>query len=139
MVTSYRILLVEDDPDRITLTRHALKDHDLDVGVDVTRTSGGALEALRSRGKSEVPDLVLLDLKLEGSSGFDVLRGLREDLGLTEIPVVVLTSSRERDDRETSYRLGANSYVTKPVDYEEFRQCLCRIATYWLTVNDRPA
>lgn len=133
----HRILLVEDDDDRITLTRHALGDLEMDVRVDVARTCEAALEKLHGE-PVDPPDLVLLDLKLEGSSGFDVLERVRGNPQTRALPVVVLTSSREDADCQASYELGANSYVCKPVDFEDFREQLHRIGTYWLSVNEVP-
>jgi two-component system response regulator len=136
------ILLVEDNPDDIELTLHALKDNSIANEVIVARDGSEAVEMLfggdKSKAKDERlrPSIVLLDLKLPGLSGFDVLRRIREEQSTMFIPVVILTSSKEQLDLMNGYKLGANSYVRKPVDFEEFLTVVQQLGSYWLTVNE---
>jgi two-component system response regulator len=136
------ILLVEDNPDDIELTLHALKENNISNDVVVARDGIEALEFLFG-GKTknhEVhglrPSLVLLDLKLPGLNGFDILKRIRDDESTKLIPVVILTSSKEHLDLLNGYRLGANSYVRKPVDFEQFLTTVQQLGTYWLTLNE---
>lgn len=131
-------MLVEDDPDRVQLTQRALEEHELDIEVEVATTGEEALQRLAQEDDPLDLDLVLLDLKLEGTSGFDVLDGIRSNPVTRRLPVVVLTSSLEAEDRRTSYDLGANSFVTKPVDFHTFRSQIQKVSTYWLTIDEGP-
>lgn len=131
------ILLVEDDPDRVTLTLRAFEEHPLDVDVEVARDADEALERLQS-DRTRVPGLILLDLKLPESSGFEVLEAIRERPETRFVPVVVLTSSLEEADRRESYERGANSFVSRPVSFEQLRRELQEIGTYWLEINQTP-
>jgi CheY-like chemotaxis protein len=133
-VTRARVLLVEDDADRVVLTRRALSDADVELDVDVAESGEQAIEQLAD---GPPPDLALLDLQLPGVDGFGVLDRLDEDR-LTKIPVVVLTSSDETEDLMRSYELGANGFVTKPVDFDEFREAVGHIARFWLEINTPP-
>jgi two-component system response regulator len=136
-MTERRVLLVEDDPDRVMLTKRALSEAPSTCSVEVVDTGEAAIERL-SEDEGPMPDLVLLDLKLPGADGFDVLEHVEEDDRTPEVPIVVLTSSSETEDMLHSYRLGANGYVTKPVDFEEFREAVRHIARFWLEINTPP-
>jgi len=134
---TFRLLLVEDNPDEAELCRRAL----LGAGFrgSILSASDG-VEALRLVGDlaPEWPDVILLDLKLPRLDGLDVLRQLKGHPDQRLIPVVVMSSSEEQRDRESSYRLGANSYVVKPVDPEEFARVVGQVAHYWSSINRRP-
>lgn len=132
------ILLVEDNPKDVELTLHALKKHNLANKVHVARDGQEALdyffspEAARRNGK---PRFVLLDLKLPKVPGLEVLRRLKSEESTRFIPVVVLTSSSVERDMVESYRLGANSYLQKPVDFAQFLEVAKTLGLYWLLMN----
>jgi two-component system response regulator len=128
------ILLVEDDPDDVELTLRALRKSVAGCQVDVAADGAEALDYLR--GPRALPVFVLLDLQLPRLSGHQVLERIRSDPRTRLLPVVVLTSSREREDLVRCYALGANSYVRKPVDFEEFETLARQLGTYWLDVNE---
>jgi two-component system, response regulator len=130
------ILLVEDSPADVELTIRALSKHNLANHVHVARDGAEALEFLR--GRRHVPKVVLLDLKLPKMSGLEVLRTLKGDDRTKSIPVVVLSSSREEPDIAEAYRLGANSYIVKPVDFEDFFRAVSEAGFYWLLINESP-
>jgi len=135
------ILLVEDDPADLDLALLALRKNDIPNPVVVAEDGAEALDFLFGRGKHagkgrQLPALVLLDLKLPGVGGLDVLREMKNDSLIELVPVVVLTSSKERQDVLTSYRLGANSYVQKPVKFEEFVAAVKQLGKYWLGLNE---
>jgi two-component system, response regulator len=138
------ILLVEDNPDDVDLTLRALRKEGMTAEVAVVSDGPEALDYLLCRGRYEGrdperrPAVVLLDLKLPGLHGLDVLARLRADRRTSLLPVVVLTSSREESDVSASYALGANSYICKPVDFDRFRESIRQIGTYWLTLNEAP-
>jgi two-component system, response regulator len=138
------ILLVEDNPQDIELTIRALKKRNLANSVFVVEDGVEALDFLFSKGKysrrdaGQNPRLVLLDLKLPRLNGLEVLRMLKEDQRTRSIPVVMVTSSREDPDIESAYRLGANSYVVKPVDFDAFMEAMSSLGLYWLLVNQAP-
>lgn len=135
------IVLVEDNPDDVELTLRAFEHANIANEVRVVRDGAEALDYLLARGAHEGrspdhdPHLVLLDLKLPKVSGLEVLRELRSDARTEALPVVVLTSSREERDVVESYRLGANSYVRKPVDFAEFVEATRQLGLYWLVLN----
>jgi two-component system response regulator len=129
------ILLVEDNPDDVALTRRALERNDIRNPLVVAHDGE---EALRTLGDGLRPALILLDLKLPKVGGLEVLGRMAADDRLRLIPTVVLTSSREEDDVVTGYRFGANSYIRKPVDFVDFVEVIRHIGVYWLTVNERP-
>jgi two-component system response regulator len=135
------ILLVEDNPDDVELTLRAFERANIANGVRVVRDGAAALDLLLARGehagrdRADDPHLVLLDLKLPKVSGLDVLRELRANDRTALLPVVVLTSSQEERDVVESYRLGANSYVRKPVDFAEFVEATRQLGLYWLVLN----
>ena len=138
------ILLVEDNPDDEALTIRAFQKNNLTNEIVVARDGAEALEYLfgtdryAGRDISEQPSLVLLDLKLPRVDGLEVLRQMRADPRTQTVPVVILTSSREERDIEGGYRLGANSYVCKPVDFAEFLEATRQLGLYWLLLNQPP-
>ena len=130
------LLLVEDNPDDEALTLRAFRKHNLSNEVMVARDGVEAIGILHGGGP--LPQVVLLDLKLPRLDGLEVLKRLRSDDRTRHLPVVVLTSSQEERDLVESYRLGANSYVRKPVDFAEFMEAVNRLGLYWLMVNEPP-
>lgn len=133
------ILLVEDNADDEALALRALGKANTTVKVEVAHDGVEALDrVLGERQAGRLPEVVLLDLKLPKLSGLDVLRRLRADPRTRTLPVVVLTSSGEDQDILDSYRAGANSYVRKPVDFEEFTRAVGEIGHFWLAVNESP-
>jgi CheY-like chemotaxis protein len=138
------ILLVEDNQDDVELTLHALRKENLANNIHVARDGEEALELLfcsgahADRSFDMPPRLILLDLKLPKVGGIEVLRRLKSDQRTRTIPVVILTSSREERDLVNSYGLGANSYIQKPVDFEQFRETIKSLGFYWLVINQAP-
>ncbi|HVQ93359.1 MAG TPA: response regulator [Mycobacteriales bacterium] len=133
------ILLVEDNPDDVTLTLRALKRNNIQNEVKVASDGEEALAyLLPAVGHSITPALVLLDVNLPKLGGLDVLRRLRDDERTATLPVVVLTTSNEERDIVESYRLGANSYVRKPVVFGDFVEAARVLGLYWLLVNQAP-
>lgn len=138
------ILLVEDDPDDEELTQLALQEGNVSNHVIVARDGVEALEYLFSTGAyagrepSNMPELILLDLKLPKVDGLEVLRRLRADGRTKLLPVVILTSSDEEKDLLAGYSLGANSYVRKPVDFGQFTEAVRQLGLYWLVLNQPP-
>jgi len=141
---SKTILLVEDNPDDEALTIRALSKSGVASEITVVHDGAEALEYLfatgsyRDREKTDLPRIIVLDLKLPKIDGLEVLRQLRDDEGTKLVPVVVLTSSIEERDLAEAYRLGANSYVRKPVDFVEFSDAVRQLGEYWLRVNEPP-
>ena len=138
-----RMLLVEDNEDDIELTQRALRKNNLDNELVIARNGKEALDCLfrtgAYAGKSpNLPEVVLLDLNLPGMSGLEVLRAIRADERTRTLPVVVLTSSSQDKDMVESYKLGANSYVQKPIDFSEFLEATRQLGLYWLVLNRRP-
>ena len=138
------ILLVEDNADDEALTMRALKKTQIAQKVVVVRDGAQALDFLFCEGKfadrdpSEMPKVTLLDLKLPKVDGLEVLRRLRADERTEGLPVVILTSSNEEQDLVDGYKLGANSYVRKPVDFNEFLEAARQLGLYWLQLNQLP-
>ena len=135
------ILLVEDNPDDELLMLRALKKNNVVDRVVVARDGVEALEYLFSEDRhegGELPRLILLDLKLPRLNGLEVLAKVRSEERTRLLPVVILTSSDERRDMIEGYGLGANSYVRKPVDFEEFLLAVDQLKRYWLTLNEAP-
>lgn len=130
------ILLVEDNADDEALALRALARADQSVHVDIARDGAEALDRLLHGTK--LPEIILLDLKLPKLSGLDVLRRIRADARTLDVPVIVLTSSSEENDILESYRAGANAYVRKPVDFEQFMRTLGELVHFWLLVNESP-
>ena len=138
------ILLVEDNPDDELLTRRALKKNSIGNEVVVARDGVEALDYLfgtgahEGRDLSELPQVMLLDLKLPKIDGLDVLRRVRADERTRLLPVVILTSSREQQDLVDGYGCGANSYIRKPVDFAQFIEAVRQLGLYWLVLNETP-
>jgi CheY-like chemotaxis protein len=138
------ILLVEDNEDDTTLTLRALKQHNIYNEVVIARDGAEALNWLfgtgahADRDAREVPTVVLLDLNLPKVDGFEVLKRIRADERTKLLPVVILTSSKEEEDRARSYELGVNSYVQKPVDFDRFSEAVRQLGLYWLLLNEPP-
>lgn len=146
MVTAneIEILLVEDNPDDVELTLRALRKHNLANNVQVVRDGAEALEfifgagAYAGRDINHKPRVIFLDLKLPKVDGLEVLRKVKSDERTKIIPVVVLTSSHEERDVVESYKLGINSYITKPVDFDKFVLTVKELGFYWLLLNKPP-
>lgn len=138
------ILLVEDNPDDELLMLDALADNRIENTVIVARDGEEALDYLFAKGphqgrnKRDLPAIVLLDLKLPKLSGLDVLREIRQNPITRHQPVTILTSSDEEEDLTSSYALGVNSYIRKPVDYDDFVETAGQIGRYWLELNHGP-
>jgi two-component system response regulator len=138
------VLLVEDNPRDAELTLRALHKRNLANSVVHVKDGQEALDWLFATGQyegrdiSQRPKVMLLDLKLPKVDGLDVLRAVRADERTKYLPVVVLTSSREEQDLVAGYQLGVNSYIVKPVDFENFSAAVAETGHYWLVVNERP-
>ncbi len=138
------ILLVEDNPKDVELTLHALRKENLSKCIQVVRDGEEALEFLFCRGTysnrsfDNPPKLVVLDLKLPKVDGLEVLRKVKNDSRTRAIPVAILTSSNEDRDLVAGYKLGVNSYIQKPVDFNQFRDTVKQLGLYWLMVNQSP-
>jgi two-component system response regulator len=138
------ILLVEDNPNDVKLTLHALKRHRLTNRIHVVRDGAEALEFLFATGAyahrkgMDSPRVVMLDLKLPRVDGIEVLREIRHNPASRTLPVVILTSSREERDIAETYNLGANSYIVKPVDFDQFTEAVRQLGLYWLLLNQQP-
>lgn len=138
------ILLVEDNPYDVELALHALRQHNLANSVRVVRDGAEALDLIfctgahAGRTMRDAPKVILLDLKLPKVDGLEVLRQIKENPQTRVIPVVVLTSSREERDIVQSYQLGVNSYIVKPVDFQQFTEAVRQLGLYWLLLNEPP-
>ncbi len=138
------ILMVEDNPDDEKLTLLALRKNNVANEIVVVRNGVDALDYLFAAGRytgrdrSQMPAVMLLDIHLPKIDGLEVLRRVREDEQLRRLPVVMLTSSKEEKDIVDSYNLGANSYVRKPVDFDEFSDAVRQLGLYWLILNESP-
>jgi CheY-like chemotaxis protein len=138
-----RILLAEDDPGDVELTLNALSEHNLANEVTVARDGVEVLDYLYRRGTFAKrppgnPVVIMLDLKMPRLDGLGVLKKLKEDEKFRQIPVVVLTSSRESLDLQESYRLGVNAYVVKPVRFAELVEAVKQIGVFWAIINQPP-
>jgi two-component system, response regulator len=131
------IVLIEDNPDDEALTLRAMSKNGIANQVIVLRDGAEALDRLLAVDAPS-PQLVLLDLKLPRIDGLEVLRRLRSEPSTTLLPIVILTSSNEERDLVESYRLGANSYIRKPVDFEQFTEAVRQLGLYWLVLNQFP-
>ena len=142
--SAVEILLVEDNPNDVELTLRVLKKNNISNRLHVVRDGAEALEfifctgAYADRDIKNGPKVVLLDLKLPKVDGLEVLRQIKADPRTKTIPVVVLTSSREERDVVQSYHLGVNSYIVKPVDFEQFTEAVRQFGLYWLLLNEPP-
>ena len=138
------ILLVEDNPEDVELTLHALRLNNLANPISVVRDGEEALNFLFCRGPyahrnfDNPPRVVLLDLKLPKVDGLEVLREIKNDPRTKPIPVVILTTSREEEDLVNGYQLGVNCYIQKPVDFNQFRKTVEQLGLFWLVVNQPP-
>jgi CheY-like chemotaxis protein len=144
MINLRTILLVEDNPNDVELILEALAENKLANKVIVVRDGVEAMEYLRYEGNYELrekgnPAVILLDIKMPRMDGIEVLRAIRNDNKLKMLPVVMLTSSREEPDLKTSYALGANAYVLKPVDFNDFVDAVRHVGMFWAAVNELPA
>jgi two-component system response regulator len=139
------ILLVEDNPDDVDLTLRAFKRSNISNPVVVAKNGVEALDFFRGTGLyagrnvKDLPVVVMLDLKLPKISGLEVLKSIRQDERTSLVPVVVLTSSSEQKDLVESYKLGANSYIRKPVDFEQFVEAVKLLGLYWTLWNETPS
>jgi two-component system, response regulator len=140
---SVELLLVEDNPHDVELTLHALRKHHLANSISVARDGAEALDFLFGAGAQPaaqaLPRMILLDLKLPKVDGLEVLRRIREDPRTRGIPTVVLTSSSEDRDIAEAYKLGVNSYIVKPVDFDQFMKAALQLGMYWLLLNKPPS
>jgi two-component system response regulator len=138
------ILLIEDNPSDIKLALHAFKKHNLTNRIQVLRDGAEALEYLFCTGRYESrnievgPKLILLDLKLPLVDGHEVLRRVKSDARTQMIPLVIMTTSQEERDIVESYKFGVNSYIVKPVDFEQFTEVVRQLGFYWLLINKPP-
>ena len=138
------ILLVEDNPNDVELALHALQKNNLSNRIHVVRDGAEALDFIfgtgpyAGRSVNEVPKVILLDLKLPKVDGLEVLKRVKADPRTRVIPVVVLTSSREESDIVASYHLGVNSYIVKPIDFQQFTEAVRQLGLYWLLLNQPP-
>ena len=138
------ILLVEDNPDDEALTLRALHKNNIKNDIHIARDGVQALDFLFGTGEFDgrdldiMPELILLDLKLPRVDGLEVLRQIRENDRTHVLPVVVLTTSGQEQDRLRSYDLGANSYIRKPVDFLQFVSAVGQLGLYWLVLNEKP-
>lgn len=138
------ILLVEDNEDHVDLTLRALKNNNLINDIHVVKDGQDALDFIYHRGKYEDtrkyprPGLILLDIHLPKLNGFEVLETLKKDPDVKSIPIIMLTTSSRDEEIAQSYAVGANSYVTKPVDFEEFAKKIKDMKLYWTIVNSLP-
>lgn len=138
------ILLVEDNPADLKMTLHALRSGKVAPRIQVARDGAEALEfifcegAFSGRNRNEAPKVVLLDLKLPKVDGLEVLARVKGNPRTRNIPVVIMTSSKEQNDVAASYHLGVNSYIVKPVDFEAFAKAVQELGIYWLLLNQPP-
>lgn len=139
-----KILLVEDNPDDVQLTLRAFKKSNIGNEVVVKRDGREALDyffgddGVADQGREGMPAVILLDLKLPKVDGLEVLKQLRGDARTKLLPIVILTSSREQADLVNGYTLGCNSYIRKPVDFNQFAEAVRQLGLYWLVLNEAP-
>ncbi len=142
-LSDVEILLVDDNPDDVELTLHALRQEKLGNTIQVARDGAEALDYIFRRGQyvgcnNGHPRLVLLDLKLPKVDGLQVLKVMKADPSTKAIPVVILTSSRQETDLVSGYKLGVNAYIQKPVDFDQFCKMVKTLGLFWLVVNQPP-
>ena len=138
-----RILIVEDSENDVELTLAALESSNLANEVVVVNDGEQALNYLFRRGDYKdrapgLPAVILLDVKMPKLNGIEVLREIKKDSEMKNVPVVMLTSSKEEPDVAECYRLGANAYVVKPVDFEQFKECVVKLGMFWAVINEPP-
>ena len=144
MPNQVEILLVEDNPSDLELAMHALQRYNLANNIEIKRDGAEALDFIFCRGRysqrdiEKRPKIILLDLKLPKIDGLEVLKKIKSDEQTRHIPVVVMTSSNQERDIVESYELGVNSYIVKPVDFEQFADAVRTIGFYWLLLNEPP-
>jgi len=142
--TSKAILLVEDNPDDVALTLRAFKKNNIMNKVVIAKDGTEALDYLFCTGEyadrdiEDTPQIILLDLKLPKVNGLEVLKKIRDDDRTKLLPVIILTSSKEQQDLLDGYSLGANSYIRKPVDFDQFIESVRQLGLYWLVLNIGP-
>ncbi len=140
----HTLLLVEDNPDDVELTRRAFARSNIIKQLVVVRDGAEALDYLFAKGvhsdrdAADLPHAILLDLNLPNVSGLNVLRRIRSTEATRRLPVIILTTSTEESDIVSSYDLGANSYIRKPVDFVQFVEAARQLGLYWLVLNERP-
>jgi two-component system response regulator len=145
IVSETEILLVEDNPDDLEMTLHALREGNVANRIQVVRDGAEALDfifcqgAFAARKMESGPRMILLDLKLPKVDGKEVLVRIKSDVRTRKIPVIMLTSSKEQNDVVESYDLGVNSYIVKPVDFERFVTAVQQLGMYWLVLNQSHA
>jgi len=145
MPREVEILLVEDNPSDLELAMHALQKYNLANNIEIKRDGAEALDFIFCQGKyierdiEKTPKIILLDLKLPKVDGLEVLNKIKSNPQTHNIPVVVMTSSNQERDIVESYELGVNSYIVKPVDFEQFADAVRNIGFYWLLLNEPPA
>ena len=143
-MSNRHILLVEDNPDDVKLTLKALERERIANSVEIATDGVEAIEYLFATGKfagrdtSIMPQVILLDLKMPRMDGLEVLQRIRSEEKTKLLPVVILTTSNEDRDRIESYKLGANSYIRKPVDFRQFAEAVRQLGLYWLVINEAP-
>ena len=144
MLNNKTILLVEDNPDDVELTLRAFKKNNIMNDIVVKRDGAEALDfffgkdGVAGKGNNDLPAVILLDLKLPKIDGLEVLKKLRADERTKLIPIVILTSSKEQGDVVNGYNLGCNSYIRKPVDFNQFADAVKQVGLYWLILNEVP-
>lgn len=138
-MTAFDILLVEDDPRDLELTLRTLQRHHVANTIRVARDGAEALDVLVGPQAGTPPRLVMLDLKLPKRTGLEVLAAMRQDSRTRSVPVVILTSTDDQPEIDACYRLGANSFVRKPVEFAAFSEAVRQIGMYWLLLNQPPA
>jgi two-component system response regulator len=144
-MSEIEILLVEDNPDDLEMTLHALRAAKIANRIQIVRDGAEALDfifcqgAFVARNMESTPKMILLDLKLPKVDGREVLARIKGDTRTKNIPVIVLTSSKEQNDVVESYNLGVNSYIVKPVDFDQFVASIQQLGMYWLLLNQPPA
>ena len=143
-VKAVEVLLVEDNPNDQELTLRALKKKNISNRIHVVNDGAEAIDflfgtgAYAGRTRQDAPKVVLLDIKLPKVNGIEVLRKVKADAELRKMPIVMLTSSKEEPDVEECYRLGVNSYIVKPVDFDKFTDAVVQLGFYWLLTNEGP-